>query len=444
MKKNNFTAFIITYFIGAMLLIGGANFMNKTTQKQKKKTEQIKQHETNQKDTCSFENFYLTNFEKVYDSLLIINGYYNSKYDELNTLDKDYKKLDSLKNKINERPQLIKLNNSVKNAADEIIDKYAKQMNLIIMPVDTNMTAEHIANAYKNATSNRFSGECLYIFVSPETPIYKEQTLTLRDDFLYSLFNSEFDWGDTDKNTQNHIKGKVYELCKIMETELYNSRKNIEKTFADYYPVLNPKNIPNEYKHLIKSDLVLNITNDKDKIKVKYKNNNIHNPYNITIRRQLTIHDTVMPCDFFEDENSTCIFTIDKKQKLKITKTPKDTQTADVYTYNIANLWDTIISNKNFQETKLAFAGYCDYTPKLGNTASIVASEILYEKNAKKTDTIHDYTKTIARRDALQRKIEHKQELNKQRHDSVVAPSINQANKIVRRQFFNYKNQNKR
>ena len=425
MKTNDrkrYLEFILVFC--AIMMLAGINVNISKDVKTKAKTEH--NHNDSVNDNISMqekEKFYETKFKNARDSLLIVNGFYNEKYDELNTLDKDRKTLDSIENKLSERPQLTKLKNTVQNAADKIIDNYANQMLKIVQPVNKNISATIIANTYKTSGHT----QDLYIFVSPDKPILDGEPITLRDVFLYNLFNNDFEWADTAEKNKNQIKGKVYELCKKMEKDLYGSRKKIEKMFANYYSVLDPKNIPTQYKHLI-GDPAINM--GEWGVFVDY--NNIGD---VAVGRQADLCLDTINVEFFEDKNTK--FKTDNNDSLHIYN---DSLQKHLVFY-IGDLWDTIAYNYDFQSKKTNIElGYCINTNNQ-EKANIKIREQLYSKPTNKIDTITGYKKLKKESEFLEQEIERKCNIKRQIHDSIVVPATIQAKDIANKKYWNKFNQ---
>ena len=156
MNKNTVRKIALISVISGTLLLGGMwALTNKPNNKQKQpvKSEQndVKTTKTNQ-ISQEQHRFYQKEYEQAFDSLLITKGFYNDKYDELNTLTKNYKMLDSLENELCKQPQLEKMKKQVKDAADNIIDTYAKQMVALVKPVNDTISHKYIADKYKNSS----------------------------------------------------------------------------------------------------------------------------------------------------------------------------------------------------------------------------------------------------------------------------------------------------
>lgn len=407
----------------AIMLLAGINIdisRNVKTKEKKEKTEHtIDDSVNNNVSTEERELFYKTKFKNARDSLLIVNGFYNEKYVELGTLSKDYETLDSIEKKLSERPQLAKLKNTVQKAADKIIDNYAKQMVKIIQPVNKNISDTIIADTYKACGDT----QDLYIFVSPDKPILDGNPIILRDVFLHNLFNNNFEWADTSANKTNQIKGMVYELCKQMEKDLYNSRKKIEKSFANYYSVLDPENIPTQYKHLI-GDPAINM--GEWGTFVDY--NNIGD---VAIGRQADLSLDTMKVEFFEDKNTK--FRTDNNDSLHIYNDSLQKH----FVYYIGNLWDTIAYNYDCRNNKTDIELCYNIDTENQEKANVKIRELLYSKPTKKIDTITGYKQLKKESTFLKQEIEHKCNIKQQRYDSIVVPATRQAKEIADKIYWN-------
>ena len=418
MNKNTVRKIALISVISGTLLLGGMwALTNKSNNKQKQpvKSEQndVKTTKTNQ-ISQEQHRFYQKEYEQAFDSLLITKGFYNDKYDEINTLTKNYKMLDSLENELCKQPQLEKMKKQVKDAADNIIDTYAKQMVALVKPVNDTISHKYIADKYKNSAYY----ENMYMFVCPEKPILAGEPFTFRDHFLYNLFNVGFDWKNTNKETQNTIKGKVYELCKKMEIDLYDSRKKIEKKFSQYYSELNPNNVPDKYKHLVK-DPAVNETDYGTTVDYSCVGD-------IVIARTANLYIDVADTDFLDDKNTT--FTKDKDDSLRINNDSLTIHT----TFDISDLWDTIVYKYRPQEEKLESCYFFD-----DEQVCIETTEILFHKKSPKTDTITGYNKTKQKCDSLNKEIERKHQINAHREDSIVKPARIKAKQIADKRFLN-------
>lgn len=421
MRKNNNTYLWILFFLFGTALLGN-NFVSKKMDKKIKKTEVINKKINDSVDSIpAFEKqlFYLTTFENARDSLLIANGFYNEKYNELKSLDANRKELDSIENKLAEQPQLTKLKKSVQVAADNIIDKYAKQIAKIIAPVNDTISYKSIADAYKNSGAT----PDLYMFVSPKKNILNGQTITLQDTFLYKLFDINFVCADTIENNINSIKKMVHEQCKKMELDLYNSRKNIEKKFAHYYSSLNPENIPEQYKHLA-VDPIINQGDWGTSIGYTAVGD-------VFIGRNASFFLNNFDLNFLEDKNTELF--IDKSDYLHI----KNDSLKEHKTYFLGDLWDTIAYNYKYQDNELLIDVSSCLSDNTVSTGYVHVNEVLYSKPTNKIDTINGYAILKEKRDLLKQEIERKCNINIQRHDSIVLPATKQAKEIADKIYWN-------
>ena len=215
----------------------------------------------------------------------------------------------------------------------------------------------------------------------------------------------------------------VYEQCKKMELDLYNSRKNIEKKFAHYYSSLNPENIPEQYKHLA-VDPIINQGDWGTSIGYTAVGD-------VFIGRNASFFLNNFDSNFLEDKNTELF--IDKYDYLHI----KNDSLKEHKTYFLGDLWDTSAYNYKYQDNELLIDVSSCLSDNTVSTGYVHVNEVLYSKPTNKIDTINGYAKLKEKRDLLKQEIERKCNINIQRHDSIVLPATKQAKEIADKIYWN-------
>lgn len=420
MQHNNRFLKLIFLF-SALFLLTETFFSVQEKETKKSKSEQTKNNHTKNNFTnVEEEAFYNTTLKKAQDSLLITNGFFDKKYDDLESLNQYYRILDSLENRLNERPQLKKLKCSLKLAADTIINKYALEIEHTLQSKGIFVSKEYIFDIITNANYYIYN-EIYTDKVYTESHDFNNQLLSSFDTFFSILFNDcENNWKKLDNATCSDLKIKISQIYKNMERDLNNCKITIAKAFEDYYPALNNKNIPDKFNvKQLKTD--------------NYTKTACSVLGDIIISRTAEIYADDMPCDFFDDENAIYDFKKDEKDIIHIYKKSDSIQMH--FTYNAHKLWDTILCYKKSHNNKIYFEGYSTYISGSGYMPCIAIDEILYEKTAIKTDTIPDYTKTESRYEHMENLINQKERKIKQRYDSIFLPAHKKAKEIADRCF---------
>lgn len=294
---------ILMYIIAVLGSVGVFSCKNPEEQREKDKAELKKQKQEQQR-------FYNNAYTGAVDSLLNTNGYFDAKFDNTDIPKAKQEKMKAELQLSNFNQ--FRLEAQVKSATLNVLDYYMTLLSKFLGQYGVNISREQLVKEYTNIAS----GGNQYLFVGTKFPqgfYATEPYFSLTKNFIGNLFfDKKIRYDDEDTQIklhkfstaeQNKIIGTVIKICKAMEADIYNSRKNIEKSFAKYWPVLNLDQIPQRYADSFRQTDIA-IEQIDGGLVFGYVNNwRLTNAIYAT--KYISVYDSKLDMKFFEDKDAT-------------------------------------------------------------------------------------------------------------------------------------------
>lgn len=397
MNKSTIKHAALITAISALTVLGATSCGNSEQKqdKQKAKTEQFKKEQ---------KEFYRTTYQATKDSLLTVRGYDAPRFDGIETVHNDEMAIWDLEYQLN-NPAIVKMDSEVVASASRIVDAYMAQVVALLNKYGLHPDLAHLSNGYKNNYQYAFVGAKM------QYSDYEPEMFSCIDGFMYEYFESTDDGISEMRKTE--IESKVRQILTKMESEIYRSRKSIEKKYACYYPILDPSAIPSEYvKQMLGGNDVAYV--DGEGFGMSYRYAWALTPQ-IHAYKSVGVYDSKLEVDFFGEPDCKYELKQVSKGKWQVVRTDSRGRVAKtpVFTHNTD--YELSVSPVASETSETSF----DFSAGENMGVHVYSTVPVYSKTATKTYLLPKQTETRIRSqiDSLQHEVARKNHLSDERSD---------------------------
>lgn len=256
-----------------------------------KKTDDVEKLERQQREDGTY-------YEMMRDSLMLARGYDAEPYCEaINAEDSLRQQLSKMED---ENLRKTELQNKIEKEVNSVGQKYEKQIQSILDRYQLSTNEETAGEISKLCNYESYADWRAYKYEyssENENPGY--YWLQTVDDMLAKTNIEKYG-----EPRQKEIKDAVLKVCKIMHNEQDTKRVAIAKSYADYYPVLNPDRLPAEYAKMLTEDKNMDpfyIPSGEGEPGVGY--NYLWNG-SLAVTKRVSVYDSKLPVEFFNEEGA--------------------------------------------------------------------------------------------------------------------------------------------